>query len=249
MKPDTVNVLREQIAEIIDPEAFVPMECIIGMGKAFIKADTILAMLAAAPKAEPVSGDWYSAESIDALVREIDVALNGANAAPQAKLCDLVKQIKELAQPEAPKVEQEHLNPTELAMLFHEAYERLAPSFGYETRDDTKSLDLNSPNGKLMVAVCTEIAGHFSHPAPASDELLEEERELDASDYDAIDRSLKYVGTVFAMHDLHEALTETMVRMHSGYDWNADPDGITLKQGDAIRRYDTLKAKHKGPQS
>lgn len=45
----------------------------------------------------------------------------------------------------------------EIARRFHEAYERLAPSFGYETRPDTKAFDENSPNGKLMAAVCQEI--------------------------------------------------------------------------------------------
>lgn len=42
------------------------------------------------------------------------------------------------------------------ARLFHDTYERLAPSFGYETRADTKAFDPNSANGKLMIAVCAE---------------------------------------------------------------------------------------------
>ena len=45
----------------------------------------------------------------------------------------------------------------QLAVLFHETYERLAPSFGYETREDTKEFDKDSKNGKLMVADCGEI--------------------------------------------------------------------------------------------
>lgn len=45
----------------------------------------------------------------------------------------------------------------ELAILFHETYERLAPSFGYETRTDTRVFDPQSKNGKLMVAVCGEL--------------------------------------------------------------------------------------------
>jgi len=49
------------------------------------------------------------------------------------------------------------LEDTELAILFHDTYERLAPSFGYETRDDTKVFDQTSKNGKLMVAVAHEI--------------------------------------------------------------------------------------------
>lgn len=41
-----------------------------------------------------------------------------------------------------------------LAMKFHDYYERLAPDFGYETRDETRQFDAESANGRLMVAVC-----------------------------------------------------------------------------------------------
>ena len=44
-----------------------------------------------------------------------------------------------------------------LAVRFHETYERLAPSFGYETRTDTRTFDPESKNGRLMVAVCREL--------------------------------------------------------------------------------------------
>lgn len=49
------------------------------------------------------------------------------------------------------------IDPVEVAKRFHDVYERLAPQFGYETRPDTKQFDPNTPNGKLMVAVCGEI--------------------------------------------------------------------------------------------
>ncbi len=52
---------------------------------------------------------------------------------------------------------QQELEEVALAILFHTTYERLAPSFGYETRLDTKSFDTNTPNGMLMIAVCKEI--------------------------------------------------------------------------------------------
>jgi hypothetical protein len=45
----------------------------------------------------------------------------------------------------------------EKAKKFHEAYERLAPQFGYETRQETREFDPNSPNGRLMVAVMKEL--------------------------------------------------------------------------------------------
>lgn len=49
------------------------------------------------------------------------------------------------------------VNGLEIAKRFHETYERLAPSFGYETRKDTKAFDPESANGKLMAAVCQEV--------------------------------------------------------------------------------------------
>ncbi len=45
-----------------------------------------------------------------------------------------------------------------IARLFHDTYERLAPSFGYETRPDTKAFDPTTPNGRLMIAVCGQVA-------------------------------------------------------------------------------------------
>jgi hypothetical protein len=45
----------------------------------------------------------------------------------------------------------------QLAKLFHDTYERLAPEFGYTTRPETREFDENSSNGKLMIAVCKEV--------------------------------------------------------------------------------------------
>lgn len=44
-----------------------------------------------------------------------------------------------------------------LARIFHKTYERLAPQFGYETRQETREFDPESANGRLMTAVCAEI--------------------------------------------------------------------------------------------
>jgi len=46
----------------------------------------------------------------------------------------------------------------QLARAFHDAYEELAPQFGYTTREDTRVFDPASPNGRLMIAVCARIA-------------------------------------------------------------------------------------------
>jgi hypothetical protein len=49
------------------------------------------------------------------------------------------------------------MNAEQLAILFHDTYERLAPDFGYETREETRKFDETTPNGRLMIAVCGEI--------------------------------------------------------------------------------------------
>jgi hypothetical protein len=51
----------------------------------------------------------------------------------------------------------EKIDDERLARQFHDIYERLAPSFGYETPDDTRQFDPKSPNGKLMIAVAHEV--------------------------------------------------------------------------------------------
>jgi len=56
-----------------------------------------------------------------------------------------------------------------MAIKFHEAYERLAPSFGYETRTDTRAFCAESANGKLMIAVCAEILGDQSRVSPVDE--------------------------------------------------------------------------------
>lgn len=53
--------------------------------------------------------------------------------------------------------EEQAIHGEALARRFHEAYERLAPSFGYETRTETRQFDPTTPNGRLMIAVCGEV--------------------------------------------------------------------------------------------
>jgi len=49
------------------------------------------------------------------------------------------------------------MSALELAIFFHDTYEKLAPQYGYETREDTKEFDPESKNGRLMVATCQEV--------------------------------------------------------------------------------------------
>ena len=60
-------------------------------------------------------------------------------------------------------------DPTRVARLFHETYERLAPSFGYETRKASAVPwdDVPENNRRLMIAVAAEILAALSTtPAP-----------------------------------------------------------------------------------
>lgn len=49
------------------------------------------------------------------------------------------------------------ISPETLAELFHTAYERLAPEYGYETRPETRNFDPASKNGRLMIATARAI--------------------------------------------------------------------------------------------
>lgn len=59
------GISREKIARIIDPEAWVPMEDVIGVRKSLAKADVILALTAGASNAE-------GAQEVERLTRERD---------------------------------------------------------------------------------------------------------------------------------------------------------------------------------
>lgn len=68
----------------------------------------------------------------------------------------------------------------DLARLFHDTYEKLAPLFDYETRTDTREFDPDSRNGQLMIAVCAHVRAALaarSVPGEAS-ELVERLRRV-----------------------------------------------------------------------
>ncbi len=58
-------------------------------------------------------------------------------------------------------------DPADLARRFHETYERLAPSFGYDTRPDSAVPwdEVPERNRNLMIAVCAEVARAALGPA------------------------------------------------------------------------------------
>ena len=64
------------------------------------------------------------------------------------------------------------MNAIKLACIFHELYEKHAPNYGYETREETRVFNASTPNGKLMIAVCREIDKMYQA------ELAERDREI-----------------------------------------------------------------------
>ena len=55
------------------------------------------------------------------------------------------------------------MRPSELARLFHETYEELAPRFGYATRPESRVAwdDVPENNKRLMIATCREVLLHI----------------------------------------------------------------------------------------
>lgn len=55
-------------------------------------------------------------------------------------------------------------DPEQLAQMFHEAYERLAPGFGYETRADSRKpwAEVPEANRRLMTAVADEVVSSMA---------------------------------------------------------------------------------------
>jgi hypothetical protein len=58
----------------------------------------------------------------------------------------------------------EEIGAEELAQLFHESYERLAPNYGYKTREESAKPweDVPEQNRHLMAAVCEEMIALLS---------------------------------------------------------------------------------------
>ena len=84
----------------------------------------------------------------------------------------------------------------QLAQLFHETYERLAPAFGYNTRFNTRVFEPVSRNGKLMIAVCTEILEKLQTGTMAdlNDTIQEQDKRL-VQLRTALDEARKVIDT------------------------------------------------------
>jgi hypothetical protein len=117
--------------------------------------------------------------------------------------------------------------PEQMARLFHDAYERLAPQFGYETRKGTRAFDPSTPNGKLMIATCAEVLAAAPSPAPVAkieepmDEPRREDYALDSLYFDDLRR---YIDS------LRAALVESENRAcHHGWRGTVPDEGRSIQ--------------------
>ena len=86
-----------------------------------------------------------------------------------------------------------------MAELFHDTYETLAPSYGYETRKDTKAFDPQSKNGQLMIAVCSFIASQIQSADIES--IIEKVEKMYGQDIFSHDNKMK-IGYEIALDDI-----------------------------------------------
>ncbi len=101
------------------------------------------------------------------------------------------------------------IGSVELAMDFHELYEKLAPDFGYITHEETRNFDADSPNGQLMIRVARGIIEHYhfnevATELAASREVIEKAEKL-LRDYSTNNWSI--AENSYFIHDANEILS------------------------------------------
>lgn len=60
------------------------------------------------------------------------------------------------------------MEPEQLARMFHETYERIAPRYGYETRDESRTTweEVPDENKQLMIHTCQEVIKKLKEMKP-----------------------------------------------------------------------------------
>jgi hypothetical protein len=101
------------------------------------------------------------------------------------------------------------MNGEDVARLFHETYERLAPLHGYETRKASAVPwdDVPEPNRSLMIAVAAEVAPVIAAQAAAA----ERERLRRAVNSDGFQATIRaYVLEGSAADDVSDAVLDLL---------------------------------------
>jgi hypothetical protein len=69
------------------------------------------------------------------------------------------------------------LDLEETTRRFHDIYEQVAKEYGYKTREDTKELDFNSPNGMTMLKTVETITTPYLDEIERLQSIIKEVRE------------------------------------------------------------------------
>jgi hypothetical protein len=124
------------------------------------------------------------------------------------------------------------LTDEEVARLFHEAYERLAPSFGYETNKHTRTFFPLSTNGQLMIATCGIVRRAIEQAAVAA------ERERWQAEIEKLSDAL----AVYADPSFYHACSFMFDRPTGGFDEDFDFDSDYDRDMPGKLARDTLRA-------
>ena len=76
------------------------------------------------------------------------------------------------------------LDLEETTRRFHYIYEQVAKEYGYKTREDTKELDFNSPNGMTMLKTVETITTPYLDEIERLHSIIKEVREYIDKEYE-----------------------------------------------------------------
>ena len=79
------------------------------------------------------------------------------------------------------------LDLEETTRRFHNVYEQVAKEYGYKTREDTKELDFNSPNGMTMLKTVETITTPYLEEIERLNNIINElEKYIDEDDWTSV---------------------------------------------------------------
>lgn len=116
-----------------------------------------------------LKGDGYDSEYNQKIQAGIDALLSKDSQCPYLVTSDEGTSYCKLAESGSRPDSRDDVASLKLAEMFHEAYERLAPTVGYTTNPETRVFDRKTINGKLMVKVCEEIIAALSQARRGDD--------------------------------------------------------------------------------
>jgi hypothetical protein len=96
------------------------------------------------------------------------------------------------------------LDLEETTRRFHNVYEQVAKEYGYKTREDTKELDFNSPNGMTMLKTVEMITTPYLEEIERLNNIIKD-----------IKGQLNYLETYSSKEDVFEDMKRRLDRIES----------------------------------